>query len=93
MVDPSSDWNMTAYQGPVPLTPAEYSFVLPLTLQYLCPPAVAVVGIGTLSAAVMSSADSSILASATVFTNNMYKNAIRPRVSGRVRRCFTSLLH
>ena len=75
--DACADWNMTAYTGPVPLTLEQHSFILPLALQYLCPPAVAVVGIGTLSAAVMSSADSSILSSATVFANNVYKNAVR----------------
>ena len=74
---PCADWNLTAYTGPVPLTPEQHSFILPLALQYLCPPAVAVVGIGTLSAAVMSSADSSILSSATVFANNVYKNTVR----------------
>lgn len=77
---PDADWNMTAYPGTLPLEAEQYSFILPLALQYLCPPAIAVVGIGTLSAAVMSSADSSILSSATVFANNLYKNAIRPRV-------------
>ncbi|XP_076458896.1 high-affinity choline transporter 1-like [Babylonia areolata] len=77
----AADWNQTAYGQE--LSPEDYSFILPLALHYLCPPAVGVLGIGTLSAAVMSSADSSILASATVFTNNMYKNAIRPVASDR----------
>lgn len=54
--------------------------MLPLTLRYLCPRPVAIVGIGTLAAAVMSSADSSILSSATVFTNNIYRNALRSQV-------------
>lgn len=38
-------------------------------------------GLGAISAAVMSSADSSILASSSMFTRNVYKLTIRPKVS------------
>ena len=31
---------MTEYRGPQPLGADEYSYVLPLALHYLCPPAV-----------------------------------------------------
>ncbi|KAK7113537.1 hypothetical protein V1264_012808 [Littorina saxatilis] len=83
MAGKAADWNSTAYPGPLPLSPDDYSLILPLVLKYLCPRAVAIIGIGTLSAAVMSSADSSILSSATVFSNNIYKNAIRQKASDR----------
>lgn len=76
------DWNQTAYapylvDGDIP----EYRLVLPLVLQYLTPPAVAVIGLGAVSAAVMSSADSSMLSSSTLFTRNIWKMVFRPAVS------------
>nr|KAG5702454.1 hypothetical protein BaRGS_027541 [Batillaria attramentaria] len=79
----AADWNATGYPGEVPLSSESLSYILPLSLQYLSPTPVAIIGIGTLSAAVMSSADSSVLASATVFTNNLYRNAIRPQATDR----------
>ncbi|XP_025106318.1 high affinity choline transporter 1-like [Pomacea canaliculata] len=78
-----TDWNSTSYLGEVPIPAEKMSLMLPLTLRYLCPRPVAIVGIGTLAAAVMSSADSSILSSATVFTNNIYRNALRSQASDR----------
>ena len=76
-----ADWNKTAYapylvDGDIP----EYRLVLPLVLQYLTPPAVAVIGLGAVSAAVMSSADSSMLSSSTLFSRNIWKMVFRPRV-------------
>lgn len=67
-----TDWNQTAYEGPIPLPPADYKLVLPLVLQYLTPSAVAIVGLGAISAAVMSSADSSVLSSSSMFAHNVY---------------------
>ncbi|CAH1246697.1 SLC5A7 [Branchiostoma lanceolatum] len=57
--------------------------IAPLVIQYLTPPAVSVVGLGTVSAAVMSSVDSSILGAASVFGRNIYKGILRPRASER----------
>lgn len=54
---------------------------LPLVLQYLTPSYVAFVGLGAVSAAVMSSADSSVLSAASMFARNIWKLAIRPHVS------------
>ncbi|KAL3315199.1 hypothetical protein Ciccas_006171 [Cichlidogyrus casuarinus] len=51
----------------------EQGMVLPLVLQYLCPQWVAVVGLGAVSAAVMSSADSSVLSAASMFARNVIK--------------------
>jgi high affinity choline transporter 7 len=38
------------------------------------------VGLGAISAAVMSSADASILSSSSMFSRNIYKAAFRPKV-------------
>ncbi len=74
------DWNATSYDGEVPI-PNEYrSFILPMVLNYLCPLPVAVLGLGVVAAAVMSSADSSVLSSGTIFAKNIYKDVIRPQV-------------
>ncbi|KAK7490861.1 hypothetical protein BaRGS_00017917 [Batillaria attramentaria] len=79
----AADWNQTLYTGEVPLPESRRSFVLPLAMQYLCPLPVSIIGIGAVSAAVMSSADSCILASASVFTKNIYCDIIRPKASDR----------
>ena len=55
-------------------------FVVPLVLQYLTPPVVAVIELGAVSAAVMSSADSSMLSASTLFAQNVYKPVFRPKV-------------
>jgi high affinity choline transporter 7 len=63
------------------------SMILPMVLQYLTPTPVAVIGLGAVSAAVMSSADSSILSISSMFANNIYqpiRNAIAPCVSGSI---------
>ena len=51
----------------------DYKLILPLVMQYLTPTAVAVVGLGAVSAAVMSSADSSVLSCSCMFAKNIYK--------------------
>nr|XP_012226042.1 PREDICTED: high-affinity choline transporter 1-like [Linepithema humile]XP_012226051.1 PREDICTED: high-affinity choline transporter 1-like [Linepithema humile] len=56
---------------------------LPMVLRYLTPQWVSFLGLGAISAAVMSSADSSILASSSMFTRNVYKLTIRPKASER----------
>lgn len=55
--------------------------ILPLVLQYLTPTAVAFVGLGAISAAVMSSADSSVLSASSMFAHNIYKMIFRQQVS------------
>ncbi|KAL5021602.1 hypothetical protein ScPMuIL_000757 [Solemya velum] len=83
VIGSAADWNSTAYEGEVPIPPDKWVFVLPMVLQYLCPTAVAVIGIGAVSAAAMSSTDSLILCTGTVFARNIYKNIIRPQASDR----------
>ena len=54
--------------------------ILPMVLQYLTPSWVSFFGLGAVSAAVMSSADSSVLSASSMFARNVYKLLFRPRV-------------
>ncbi|KAL5015962.1 hypothetical protein ScPMuIL_005551 [Solemya velum] len=77
----STDWNQTDYTGEVPIPSSATSLYLPLCLQYLCPVAVSFFGLGAISAAVMSSADSSILSASSMFARNVYKLIFRQKAS------------
>lgn len=68
-------------------TISDTRLVLPIVLQYLTPKAVSIFGMGAISAAVMSSADSSILSASSMFAHNIYKPIIRPKVTNRVKFC------
>ncbi|XP_052781721.1 high-affinity choline transporter 1-like [Mya arenaria] len=81
-----TDWNSTRYfdSGRLingSLQAEDYNLVLPLVLQYLTPQAVAFIGLGAVSAAVMSSADSSILSASAMFARNVYKLIFRQKAS------------
>jgi Na+/proline symporter len=76
-----SAWNETGYKGVYPLTTEESSMILPMVLQYLTPSFVSFFGLGAVSAAVMSSADSSVLSASSMFARNVYKLIFRQRVS------------
>ncbi|XP_060599127.1 high-affinity choline transporter 1-like [Ruditapes philippinarum] len=78
-----TDWNQTEYAqiGVVPIPSDDLNLVLPLVLQYLTPKAVAFIGLGAVSAAVMSSADSSILSASAMFARNVYKLIFRQKAS------------
>ncbi|KAH3819133.1 high-affinity choline transporter 1-like [Dreissena polymorpha] len=82
----NTDWNMTEYRHlnrlvNGTLAKEDFKIVLPLVLQYLTHPAVAFFGLGAVSAAVMSSADSSILSASSMFSRNVYKLAFRQKAS------------
>ncbi|ELU16697.1 hypothetical protein CAPTEDRAFT_113629 [Capitella teleta] len=68
----STDWNATGYTsfGTVPIPADDYKLILPMVLNFLTPVPVAVIGLGAVSAAVMSSSDSSVLSSASMFARN-----------------------
>ncbi|XP_055356462.1 high-affinity choline transporter 1-like isoform X2 [Paramacrobiotus metropolitanus] len=81
----SADWTNTTI-GHSPGTNGsdhEFRMVLPLVLQNFTPTAVAFIGLGAVSAAVMSSADSAILAAGTLFARNIYKFLIREKATER----------
>lgn len=77
-------WNETDFKGPLPggkLDKEHESLVLPMVLQYLTPSFVSFVGLGAVSAAVMSSSDSSLLSASSMFARNVYKLMIRQNAS------------
>ncbi|MEQ2315750.1 hypothetical protein AMECASPLE_025648 [Ameca splendens] len=77
------DWNQTTYGLPTPFERGDAGKILPLALQHLTPTWVAVLGIGSVAAAVMSSMDSALLSSASMFTQNIYKTTLRKKASER----------
>jgi len=76
----ATDWSKTDYPCPAP-SGTTSKVVLPLCLQYLTPPVVAFFGLGAVSAAVMSSTDSSMLSASTMVARNFYQKVIRPKCS------------
>ncbi|XP_077445234.1 high-affinity choline transporter 1-like [Stigmatopora argus] len=79
----STDWNQTTYGAIPPKDKEEADMILPIVLQHLCPPFVSFFGLGAVSAAVMSSADSSILSASSMFARNIYQLAFRQSASDR----------
>uniref|UniRef100_A0A1A7WCG1 High affinity choline transporter 1 n=1 Tax=Iconisemion striatum TaxID=60296 RepID=A0A1A7WCG1_9TELE len=77
----STDWNQTSYGSLPPKDKEESDMILPIVLQHLCPPYVSFFGLGAVSAAVMSSADSSILSASSMFARNIYQLAFRQSAS------------
>lgn len=55
--------------------------IMPIVLKYLTPQWVAFIGLGAISVTVMSSANSSVFGSSSMFTRNIYRMAIRPKVN------------
>ncbi|XP_061184790.1 high-affinity choline transporter 1-like [Saccostrea echinata] len=74
----SADWtNTTLRFSPMALN--QSSMTLPYVLHEFTPSWVAVLALGAVSAAVMSSMDSSILGSSSMFTNNIYRKILRKK--------------
>lgn len=81
------DWNETSYGSVAPKDKDQSDMILPIVLQHLCPSYVSFFGLGAVSAAVMSSADSSILSASSMFARNIYQQTFRQLV--RVPAIFT----
>uniref|UniRef100_A0A3B3VK39 High affinity choline transporter 1 n=1 Tax=Poecilia latipinna TaxID=48699 RepID=A0A3B3VK39_9TELE len=77
----STNWNQTTYGYVAPKDKEESDMILPIVLQHLCPPYISFFGLGAVSAAVMSSADSSILSASSMFARNIYQQAFRQMAS------------
>lgn len=63
------------------LAEPDATLVLPYVLRHLTPPLVAAIGLGAVSAAVMSSVDSSILSASTMAAWNVYRPLVNPRAT------------
>ena len=72
------DWSQFAEVGTLQ---GKESFALSYIIKYLTPRVVSYLGLGGIAAATLSTADGAYLASATVFTINVYKPLFRPRAS------------
>ncbi|XP_006011642.1 high-affinity choline transporter 1 [Latimeria chalumnae] len=77
----STDWNQTTYGLPDPKARNASDMILPIVMQHLCPSYVSFFGLGAVSAAVMSSADSSILSASSMFARNIYQLTFRQTAS------------
>jgi hypothetical protein len=71
------------YRKVLPKICGQSQKILPLLLEHLTHPVIGAIGIGTISAAVMSSADSSILSSSSMLSRNFYKMTLRPNASDK----------
>jgi len=78
-------WNETDYflvhNKTLPIPKDDTRMILPMVLQYLTPSFVSFFGLGAVSAAVMSSADSSVLSASSMFARNVYKLIFRQSAS------------
>ncbi|KAK7507892.1 hypothetical protein BaRGS_00000857 [Batillaria attramentaria] len=76
----TADWNETSY-GHDAIQSEDLSLTLPLVYFHMTPAAVSFIGLGAISAAVMSSTDSSILSASSMFACNVFA-VIYQSVSG-----------
>ena len=75
------DWNQTDYRDHLPFESKDDKLILPLVMRYLVPGTVSFFGLGAISAAVMSSADSSVLSASSMFARNVWKSVFRQKAS------------
>lgn len=76
----NTDWAATKFGA---IDAGQYKLAVPLCLNYLCPPVVTFIGLGAVSAAVMSSTDSSILGVSCMFTRNVFQRVFYPVASDK----------
>ncbi len=76
MVAAVADWSVVG-------APPDASATLPWVIRHLTPPWVAMIGLGAVAAAVMSSVDSSVLSASSMGVWNVYRPLIAPTISDR----------
>ncbi|KAH9514906.1 hypothetical protein Btru_021317 [Bulinus truncatus] len=76
----SADWSNTTF-GNSPLATNQSSLMLPIVINEFTPSIVSIFGLGAISAAVMSSMDSAVLGSSSMFTHNIYSEIFRRNAS------------
>ncbi|ESO93740.1 hypothetical protein LOTGIDRAFT_104920 [Lottia gigantea] len=78
IISTSADWrNVSITSGINPANTSQSSMILPLVINEFTPAPVAIIGLGAVCGAVMSSMDSSILGSSSMFTHHVYKPILR----------------
>ncbi|XP_034949642.1 high affinity choline transporter 1-like [Chelonus insularis] len=77
-----TDWSVIEdFNRTTPTSSFNNGSILPIILKHFTPQWVAFVGLGTISTTVMSSANSSIFSSSSIFSRNIYRMTIRPKAS------------
>lgn len=77
MVAATVDWSTVGVEAP------SSALSLPYVIRYLTNPVVAVIGLGAVAAAVMSSVDASILSASSMLSWNIYRPLVRPDASAQ----------
>jgi high affinity choline transporter 7 len=78
MVGAVTDWSALGLPGP-----ESNASILPYVFQYLTPGMIALIGLASIAAAVMSSIDSSMLSASTLSAWNVYRPLFKPNISQR----------
>ncbi|KAL1440414.1 hypothetical protein MTO96_009455 [Rhipicephalus appendiculatus] len=76
-----TNFTSAGYNGTFNLRPEDRASVLPFALYYMSPLWISIAGLLGITAAIMSSVDSSMLAASTLLTHNVYRTLIRPTAS------------
>ncbi|KAH7979278.1 hypothetical protein HPB49_008951 [Dermacentor silvarum] len=77
----TSNFTALGYVGSYRLAENDISAVLPFAMRFLTPSFASILGLGAITSAVMSSADSSVLSASSLITKNFYYAILRPRAS------------
>ncbi|XP_037512966.2 high-affinity choline transporter 1 [Rhipicephalus sanguineus] len=77
----SANFTAAGYPGPYFLRNKDSNRVLPNSIRYLTSGLVSIMGLIGITAAIMSSADSSMLSASSMVTKNVYQSFIRPTAS------------
>ncbi|XP_077535432.1 high-affinity choline transporter 1-like [Haemaphysalis longicornis] len=81
IVAKNTNFTAVGYEGSFQLSKEDGSRVLPLTIHFLTSGLMSILGLIGITAAVMSSADSSMLSASTMLTRNVYHSIMRPAAS------------